>query len=212
MTNLNDFGNEYNYPPLDASHLLEEPFAQFESWLLHAIQNQEIEPNAMTLATVNKQYQVSARMMLLKYFDKNGFVFFSNYLSRKAVALGEVKQSALVFWWAKSARQIRIEGNIEKLDEKHSDQYFSKRSQSSQCAALASQQSQILANKDILLSRYQQLKEEAENKSLSRPSHWGGYILKPNLFEFWQGRPHRLHDRFVYQRQEEKWIINRLSP
>lgn len=212
MTNLNDFGNEYNYPPLDASHLLEEPFAQFESWLLHAIQNQEIEPNAMTLATVNKQYQVSARMMLLKYFDKNGFVFFSNYLSRKAAALEETKQSALVFWWAKSARQIRIEGNVEKLDEKHSDQYFAKRSLSSQCAALASQQSQILANKDILLSRYEELKEEAKNKSLSRPAHWGGYILKPNLFEFWQGRPHRLHDRFVYKRQEEKWIINRLSP
>lgn len=212
MTNLNDFGNEYNHPALEKSHLLEDPFKQFESWLLHAIQNQEIEPNAMTVATVNKNYQVSARMMLLKYFDENGFVFFSNYLSRKASALKEIKQAALVFWWAKSARQIRIEGIIDRLDEKHSDQYFSKRSKSSQCAALASKQSEILENKDILLSRYQKLKEEAATKSLTRPPHWGGYILKPNLFEFWQGRPHRLHDRFVYQRQDEKWTINRLSP
>lgn len=212
MTNLNDFGNEYNQPALDENTLLADPFQQFESWILLAIKNQEIEPNAMSLSTVNQDYQVTSRMMLLKYFDENGFVFFSNYASQKAKALRQIPNAAVLFWWAKSARQVRIYGAVEKLDSKHSDQYFAKRSKAAQCAALASNQSAPLARKEDLLAHYQKLKDTYHHETILRPETWGGYLLKPKGFEFWQGRPHRLHDRFIYEIQENKWNITRLSP
>lgn len=212
MTNLNDFGNEYEHPPLTREELLCDPIKQFETWIVQAIKHQEHEPNAMTLATVTKTYQVSARMMLLKYFDENGFVFFSNYTSNKAAALEEINQAALLFWWPKSARQVRIQGIVSKLDSKHSDDYFAKRSKASQCAALISKQSSLIASKESLMSDYTHAKKSFEDKPINRPDTWGGYLLKPIQFEFWQGRPHRLHDRFVYQLVKDNWAISQLSP
>lgn len=212
MTNLNDFGNEYQQPSLEESQLLADPFKQFEVWMLHAINNQELEPNAMSLATVSADYQISMRMMLLKYFDENGFVFFSNYNSQKAKSIAQIPHAALLFWWAKSARQVRIQGKVCKLEAKHSDQYFAKRAIDSQCAAIVSSQSSVLANKLTLLEKYRQTKQQYAGQTIPRPDYWGGYILKPDLFEFWQGQPHRLHDRFQYQKTQAGWEMHRLCP
>lgn len=212
MTNLNSLGNEYHQEALSEEQLLKNPFQQFESWITLAIKNKEIEPNAMSLATVNRAYQVTSRMVLLKYFDEKGFVFFTNYNSTKGLALSEIPNASLLFWWPRLEKQIRIVGSVKKIDTKHSDQYFASRIKEAQCAALASEQSKPLKDKDALLACYQQLTEKHLHSPIPRPKHWGGYCLTPQSFEFWQGRPHRLHDRFLYERIQFDWKITRLSP
>jgi pyridoxamine 5'-phosphate oxidase len=152
-------------------------------------------------------------MLLLKDYDERGFVFYTNYESHKGQQLRENPWGALVFWWAELERQVRIEGRVEKVAEAESDEYFRSRPKGSQLGAWASNQSQVIDSREVLEQRLQQLKEEYENKELSRPPHWGGFRVIPDEIEFWQGRPSRLHDRLLYRRGEDgNWTIQRLSP
>jgi len=162
---------------------------------------------------VNREYDVTARMVLLKSVSDAGFSFYSNYLSPKAQDLKEIPKAALVFWWPLCQRQVRITGVVAKLDSKSSDQYFASRNKGSKMAAIVSKQSSVITSRDDLLSQYQALAQQYENnENIQRPAYWGGYILAPQVVEFWQGRKHRLHDRFQYRKQENKWDIFRLSP
>lgn len=196
---------------LEKNDLLGCPIEQFRVWFEQA-QN-EIDRTAMTLATVNKQYDVTARMVLLKSFDKNGFVFFTNYLSPKAQALNEIPKAALVFWWPLTQRQVRITGTVSLLDKQSSDDYFVSRNKNSRIAAMVSQQSQIIPSRDFLIKSFEKAYHDLKNEeNFSRPDYWGGYIVQPQVIEFWQSQDHRLHDRFQYSKIDERWDIVRLSP
>jgi len=200
------------HSPLHLSMLEPNPFKQFARWFDDAKAAGEFDPTAMTLATVDKKYHVTARMVLLKHFDESGFVFFSNYRSAKAKAMEEIDRVALVFWWPLCARQVRITGQVADLASEKSDAYFQTRTRESQLAAIASPQSQPIANRDLLIEKQRQVKQQYQNSEpIPRPNYWGGYIVTPDSFEFWQDQPYRLHDRFVYQ-LTESWKIQQLAP
>lgn len=189
------------------------PFNQFKIWFDQAIDAQLLEPNAMTLATVNAEGKPSARMVLLKDFDQRGFVFFTNYNSAKGQQLNQNPWVALVFWWDSLERQVRIEGCVEKVTEQESDGYFFSRPNESRLGAWASEQSQVIENREILEQRLEELKQKYAGQDVPRPPHWGGYRVIPELIEFWQGRSSRLHDRLSYRRLKEgNWHRERLSP
>lgn len=196
--------------------LLEElasvsPFDQFRLWFDDALKAQVPEPNAMTLATVNDQGQPSARIVLIKEVDAQGFVFYTNYESRKGLDLQTNPKACLLFFWQALERQVRIEGSIEKVSAQDSDSYYYSRPLGSRIGAWASRQSQPISRQE-LEARELAFKERYGERP-PRPDHWGGYRLIPSLFEFWQGRPSRLHDRLVYTLQEtQNWKIDRLSP
>jgi pyridoxamine 5'-phosphate oxidase len=189
------------------------PIDQFQKWWDEAIKSEIDEVNAMTLATASSDGMPAARIMLLKGFDKNGFVFFTNYKSYKAMHLEENPKACLVFFWKELERQVRITGLVKRVSEKDSDEYFLSRPAGSQVGAWASSQSQVIQSREWLENRYLQLTEEFKQKELKRPPHWGGYIVTPVIMEFWQGRPSRLHDRIQYSLEENgSWKIERLSP
>ena len=189
------------------------PIDQFQKWWSEAIKSEIDEVNAMTLATASSDGMPSARIMLLKGFDKKGFVFFTNYKSYKAMHLEENPKACLVFFWKELERQVRITGLVKRLSEKESDEYFYSRPVGSQIGAWASNQSQVIENREWLQNRVHQLTEEFKEKELKRPPHWGGYVVTPVIIEFWQGRPSRLHDRIQYTLEEDgNWKIERLSP
>lgn len=189
------------------------PIDQFQKWWSEAVKSEIDEVNAMTLATASSDGMPSARIMLLKGFDKKGFVFFSNYKSYKAMHLEENPKACLVFFWKELERQVRITGLVKRIPEKDSDEYFYSRPVGSQVGAWASNQSQVIENREWLQNRVHQLTEEFKQKELKRPPHWGGYVVTPVIIEFWQGRPSRLHDRIQYTLQEDgNWKIERLSP
>lgn len=189
-----------------------DPFKQFALWLDEAKKN-EIEPTAMTLATVNAHYDVSARMVLMKNFDETGFTFYTNYSSPKAQDLTAIPKAALVFWWPHSQKQVRITGHVQLLSAQTSDEYFQQRSRESCLGAMASKQSSVIPNKDYLIERYKKLEEKFKDISIiPRPEYWGGYILIPQSIEFWEGKPHRLHDRFLYTKSSTGWQKKQLSP
>lgn len=213
MTNLNDLGEDYQLSHLEEGDINPNPVKQFEIWINEAISANVKDPNAMALATADAQGVVSNRMMLLKYFDDNGFVFFSNYESPKSQALSSHPQAALLFWWPKLERQVRIQGTVAKLDKKHSDLYFEKREKESNIASTLSKQSQILHDKQVFIDHFQQEKENLKNQNqIPRPDHWGGFILTPSNIEFWQGGPHRIHDRIAFEKDGASWQMNRLYP
>lgn len=203
---------EYPSRRLDEKDISPDPLAQFERWFGEALRAELKEPNAMTLATATKDGKPSARIVLLKHFDENGFVFFTNYESRKGKELVENPVAALVFWWEEFGRQIRIEGRVEKLPRKQSEDYFQSRPFESQISAWTSAQSRVIESREILEQRYLQLQKEYEGKTVPCPPHWGGYRLIPQAFEFWQGWVNRLHDRILYRRTQEGWKIERLGP
>lgn len=203
---------EYPSRRLDEKEISPDPVAQFGRWFEEALRAGLKEPNAMTLATATKDGRPSARMVLLKHYDKEGFVFFTNYESRKGKELAENPVAALVFWWAEFGRQIRIEGRVEKISRKDSQDYFQSRPFESQISAWASAQSRVIGSREILEERYQQLRKEHEGKTVPCPPNWGGYCLVPEAFEFWQGWVNRLHDRIQYRRSKEGWKIERLAP
>ena len=200
--------------PLDASDLLPDPFAQFANWFEEAKAAVAELPEAMMLATAGIDGEVSVRSVLLKEFDQRGFVFYSNYNSRKAAQLHENPHAALAFWWPALERQVRIEGGACRVTEEESNAYFATRPRGSQLGAWASEQSKVLAGRGDLDARFEELSKTYHDGPIPRPPHWGGYRVIPNLFEFWQGRPDRLHDRFAYRLRSDStdWVIERLSP
>jgi pyridoxamine 5'-phosphate oxidase len=195
------------------SDLNPDPFAQFHAWFEEAKAAQPLLPEAMTVATTGLDGLVSARICLLKGFDRRGFVFFTNYLSHKGKQLHENPRACLVFHWAALERMVRIEGAVVRTCEDESDEYFASRPRGSQIGAWASEQSRVIPGRGALDERAKELATIYGDRPIPRPPHWGGYRVIPLLFEFWQGRADRLHDRFNYRLREAKdWVIERLSP
>ena len=204
---------QYDLGHLDRENLSIDPVVQFKAWFNDAINANVMEANAMNIATVNSSGQPSNRIVLLKGVDENGFVFFTNYKSRKAKEIMIDPSAALAFFWPELARQVRIEGVLKKVSEKESDEYFKSRPRESQLGALASAQSEVIESRELLEVKLAALKQQYLNEEIPRPEYWGGYILTPHRIEFWQGRPNRLHDRFQYNLQKDaSWRIDRLSP
>ena len=233
--NLRDFREDYRRGTLDRATLAADPISQFESWFRAAAGEQSQsrwrkigialyklwsaicnhrppDINAMTLATVDKDGRPSSRTVLLKSVDKRGFVFFTNYDSRKGHELAENPKAALTFFWSELERQVCVAGVISKLPAAESEAYFKSRPRGSQLAAWASNQSEVIADRTVLETKWRELKKKFPT-DIPLPPNWGGYILQPERIEFWQGRPSRLHDRFCYSRQTDgSWKADRLSP
>lgn len=208
-----DLRKEYSSESLLETDVEPDPFDQFQKWWMQAVNSQIDEPNAMTLATASSDGMPAARIILLKGFDKNGFVFFTNYKSYKAMHLEENPRACLVFFWKELERQVRITGLVKKIPEKQSDEYFYSRPKGSQVGAWTSPQSQVIESRDWLDKQYLQRSEEFKEKELKRPPYWGGYLVTPVIIEFWQGRPSRLHDRIQYSLQDNgSWKTERLAP
>jgi pyridoxamine 5'-phosphate oxidase len=188
------------------------PINQFADWWDEAIDSNIEEANAMTLATVNEQGYPSARIVLLKDFNEYGFVFFTNYESRKGKSLLNNPKAAVVFFWKELERQVRIEGIVEKISEEESTAYFTSRPIESKIGAWASPQSKSIESRTFLEERFKNYEQQFSNHDIPKPPHWGGYIVKPSRIEFWQGRPGRLHDRIEYNKNNEGWTIERLAP
>ncbi len=233
---IEDLRREYSLTGLRRKDLEADPIAQFKKWfdqatggrasgkvrkffirlykaLLLASGAEALDLTAMTLATADKQGRPSARVVLLKGVDQRGFIFYTNYNSRKGRELAENSQAALVFYWPEQERQVCIAGEVTQLPPAESDAYFQGRPRGSRLAAWASEQSATIKDRTILEQRWKQMEAEYAGQEIPRPPFWGGYLLSPARLEFWQGRPNRLHDRFRYTRQpDETWLIERLSP
>lgn len=209
---LENLRQDYRAAELNDNDINKSPFKQFEKWFAEAMTAEIFEPNAMTLATADKTGKPNARIVLLKGFDENGFSFYTNYLSQKGKELKKNPQGCLVFFWGELERQVRIEGKIEKLSKEASEKYFHSRPVGSQIGAIVSPQSQIITNRNILEVKVEELTKQYEGKTIPKPAHWGGYIVKPTAIEFWQGRTSRLHDRIKYDLINGKWQSSRLAP
>jgi pyridoxamine 5'-phosphate oxidase len=211
---LQNMRQDYSSASLSEDSTKADPIKQFEKWFNEAVESQQHEPNAMTLSTATYDGRPSARIVLLKGFDTAGFSFYTNYLSRKGKEITKNPLGALTFFWGTLERQVRIEGTIEKLSKEQSDQYFHSRPRGSQIGAVASPQSQEIASRDVVEKKWEQLEAEyGDDKEIPKPSYWGGYILKPRLIEFWQGRSSRMHDRILYKKIDNKnWKKVRLAP
>jgi pyridoxamine 5'-phosphate oxidase len=203
---------DYSTDFLNEETLEKDPFQQFKKWLNLAISSHAPEPNAMTLSTVNPNGRPSSRIVLLRGLDSEGFVFFTNYRSRKGKELLTDPYACLNFFWPSLERQVRIEGTTKKIDTAASDEYFASRPRESQLGAWASEQSNVIKSRAEFESRLKSLEEKYTGKEVPRPEHWGGYCVIPSRFEFWQGRPNRLHDRFQFELKNNIWEIERLSP
>ncbi len=190
-----------------------DPVKQFGTWWQQAIETKVEEPNAMTLATCDAMKKPSARIVLLKGIEKNGFVFFTNYESRKGKEMEENPFASLLFFWRELERQVRVEGKVKKIDPSESDAYFNQRPLESRIGAWSSPQSQVINNREILERNVEKYNSQFGSGNIPRPDFWGGYIVEPYRIEFWQGRPGRLHDRLLYVSDENNsWKIERLAP
>lgn len=207
---LHNIREDYRQTELNENECVDNPLQQFEQWLNEAIQAKLPEPTAMNIATVENN-KPSARMVLLKEVTHEGFVFFTNYHSRKGKAISQNPNVSLTFFWAELERQVRVEGKIQQLPTSASDEYFQSRPYTSRIGAWASQQSQPIANQAVLIGRAAKFMAQYPIH-VPRPPHWGGYIVIPDYIEFWQGRPSRLHDRICYQLTQGQWLKSRLSP
>jgi pyridoxamine 5'-phosphate oxidase len=211
MDSLAQLRKNYTFGQLSETEAPKQPLPLFQLWFDQAVKAQCPEPNSMTLATADKVGNPSARIVLLKGADENGFTFFTNYESQKGKHLAERPQAALLFHWHELERQVRISGNVERVSPEESDQYYHSRPPASRIGAWASPQSAIIPNREFLEEAEARLKSEYGDAP-PRPQHWGGYRLRPTEIEFWQGRPSRLHDRIVYKLDGDRWQINRLAP
>ncbi len=216
MEHIKDFlknaRTEYDLANFDIKTADPDPFVQFAVWMKMAVDYNVNEPNAMNLATVSESGQPSSRIVLLRDFTTEGFSFFTNYNSHKGKELEHQKLAALNFFWPELHKQIRIEGVASRLNEHDSDEYFQSRPRESQIGALISQQSTPLNSREELEQKAENLTRELEGKEVQRPKNWGGYKVSPTLFEFWQGRPSRLHDRIRYDLTGGSWKLSRLYP
>jgi pyridoxamine 5'-phosphate oxidase len=198
--------------PFDEASADVDPFRQFHAWFEHA-RERELDPNAMAVSTADAEGRPSVRMVLLKDLDARGFVFFTNYESRKGRELTENPRASALFYWATVHRQVRIDGMVERVDPAESDAYFATRPLESRLAALVSPQSQVIESRTVLEERFADARERFPEANMRRPLFWGGYRVIPEMFEFWQGRPSRLHDRLRYDRQPDgSWSRVRLAP
>ena len=203
---------EYRDLPLDRDQLDSDPFVQFRRWMTEAERAGIEEPNAFVLATADTAGRPSARTVLLKGLGAGGFDFFTNYQSRKAAEMAANPEVGAVFLWVPIRRQVRIEGKVSKVEPGISDAYFASRPPESRLASAASPQSQVVASRDELDARLDELRRRYPDGNVPRPPHWGGYRIEPRSFEFWQGREARFHDRFRYRRDGRQWTIERLAP
>lgn len=203
---------EYKSGTLQRKDIADNPIVQFEKWLDEAISNQVMEPTAMTLATATPDGKLSCRIVLLRELNDEGFIFYSSYKSWKGKQIMLNHYGALSFYWPEVERQVRIEGYIEKVDSKTSDNYFSTRKRGKKLGAWIMLQSRKIPNREYLENLYEEQKKQFAGKEIPRPPDWGGYILKPGRIEFWQGRKNRLNDRIMYEKKNMRWQIHRLAP
>lgn len=210
---LHDYRKTYEKGKLSLEDSASSPFKQFTTWF-EEVENAGgvAEPNAMTLATLGTDGFPKARIVLLKEYDQNGFVFYTNYKSEKGKSISNHPKVGLSFFWPNLERQVIIKGDIQKVTYERSTNYFKSRPKESQLGAIVSDQSTPISDRKVLESKLESLKEKYKNKEIDRPSHWGGYIVKPESIEFWQGRPSRLHDRILYTRKHQDWKKQRLAP
>lgn len=202
----------YDRDSLDESHAARDPFVQFEAWFVEASAAQPLEANAMTLATADERGRPSARIVLLRGWDERGFVFFTNYESRKGRDIAFEPLAALLFYWDKLERQVRIEGAVAALAPEESDAYFARRPRGHRLSAWASEQSRVVADRAELETAMDEADRHFGGIDVPRPPYWGGYRVTPERMEFWQGRPNRVHDRLVYRRAGTTWLRERLAP
>ncbi|MGV2826736.1 pyridoxamine 5'-phosphate oxidase [Myxosarcina sp. GI1(2024)] len=212
--NIGDLRREYTLEGLTRERLNADPVRQFELWFQQACTAELPEPNAMCLATVSATGEPLQRMVLLKYFDRQGLVFFTNYESRKARQIADNPQVSLLFFWAALERQVQISGKAIQISTAESLKYFATRPRGSQIGAWCSQQSKVISSRQMLEMKFDEMKRKFGDREIPLPSAWGGYRVVPHSFEFWQGRPNRLHDRFLYTYSdvESAWEIHRLAP
>lgn len=210
---LSALRRDYETGALHRRDLDADPIKQFERWLNDAIAAGQIEPTGMTLATATPQGRPSARIVLLKGVSADGFVFFTNYQSQKGREIEANPNVELVFFWDKLERTVRVHGTVTRTSREESDAYFHQRPKRSQIGAAASNQSEVVADREILEQRFAELEKQHEHSDVPTPPHWGGFRVKPQTIEFWQGRPSRLHDRFRYHRDAHgSWVIERVAP
>ena len=210
--NLNTVRREYKFAELSKRNIKSDPIHQFEIWLNEALNSKVNDPTSMSAITVGKDGFPQSRMVLLKGYSRDGFTFFTNYLSEKGKAISADPKVGLLFYWPELERQVRISGIATKSSEKDSDNYFQSRPITSRIAAVVSNQSEEIPNRSILENKFFDLQNKLQGSEPKRPESWGGYIVKPVKIEFWQGRESRLHDRILYEKKKENWIIKRLAP
>lgn len=208
---LRDIRKQYLFSTLDEHNVLQNPFDQFEIWLQQAIESDQAEPTAMILSTVDEYLQPHSRVVLLKEFVYDSFVFYTNYEGHKAQQMTQNNRVSLVFFWPTLERQVRVEGTVEKISEVLSTSYFKTRPIESQLSAWASPQSEQIHSNDFLEQQFQYYQQKFGDE-VPKPPHWGGYTVKPTSIEFWQGRPNRLHDRLLFSKESGEWKISRLAP
>jgi pyridoxamine 5'-phosphate oxidase len=207
-----DIRKDYKMQQLNEADVALNPIKQFDKWWDDAVKSDILEVNAMTLATVDATSKPDARIVLLKGYDENGFVFFTNYNSTKANELAQNANACLVFFWKELERQVRITGSVQKISEAESISYYNSRPTGSKLGAWASPQSEVVTSANWLLDNYKKYESEFANTEIQKPPNWGGYRVAPTKIEFWQGRPSRMHDRIVYSVQNDGWKIERLAP
>lgn len=210
--NLADLRMQYAQGELHEHQVDADPIKQFEKWLHEALLAELHEPYAMTLATATPEGRPTARIVLLRHVDERGLTFFTNYASRKGQELAANPHAALLLYWGELHRQVRVEGVVSRVTPEESDAYFHSRPLGNQLASACSPQSVVVPDRAMLERAYAELEAKHPEGPVPRPVHWGGYRLQPHLFEFWQGRMHRLHDRLRYRQEQGRWLIDRLAP
>ena len=209
---LRDIRKSYEFSTLTEDNVSKDPFEQFQAWLNVAVSSNELEPTAMVISTVDEHLQPHSRVVLLKDFNQNGLVFYTNYAGAKATQIIASPKVSVLFFWQNLERQVRITGTVEKVSEKESDEYFKSRPIDSQIGAWSSPQSTVIPNHELLDERFAYYKNQF-GEDVPRPEHWGGFLIRPTSFEFWQGRQNRLHDRIFFCKTDDNcWKIERLAP
>ena len=212
MDKISSIRNEYRYAELTEKELEQNPFLQFEKWLNEAIRNHVKEPLAMSVSTIGPDGFPQSRIVLMRNFSKKGCTFFTNYKSQKGKSIVENPRVSLLFFWPELERQVRITGIAKKTPAKESTSYFQSRPFESQVAAIVSKQSTEIPTRAFLEEKFEKLKKSLTGKPAQRPENWGGFLVSPLVFEFWQGRENRLHDRLVYEKTNNNWKVKRLAP